>query len=361
MKYSLYLGKILGVKIFVHWTFAFLVGWIVISTMRAGLGVSAVLWTLGLVLAIFGCIVLHELGHALAGRKYKVQTKHITLLPIGGVAQLETIPENPKQELVIALAGPAVNFIIVLILYPFANSHTLLDTESLMNIGASNFLFFLITVNLWLALFNLIPAFPMDGGRVLRALLAIWLGHGKATRVASVIGQLFGIAFFLTGFVYSPSLIFIGIFIVLSAQYEKSLVQTVEFLHKYKVLDVIIRDIPSIESSSSVKDAAQVLLSTQNKNFVVTTNGKPVGTITRDEIVKAMETVGEKGLIENVKSAKLSYVSESTPLDEAWKIMQGAKSPLILVGMNGSLTGIVEEENIAELMLLQSAAAMSKR
>jgi Zn-dependent protease/predicted transcriptional regulator len=361
MRYSLYLGKLLGVKIYVHWTFAFLVGWIVISTMRAGLGLSAVSWTLGFVLAVFGCVVLHELGHALAARKYKVQTKYITLLPIGGIAQLEAIPENPKQELVIALAGPVVNLIIVLMLSPFVSIHALLDTESLMNIGASNFLFFLITVNLWLALFNLIPAFPMDGGRILRALLAIWLGHGKATRVASTIGQLFGIVFFLTGFIYSPALIFIGIFIILSAQYEKSLVQTAEFLHQYKVLDVIIRDIPSIENNSSVKDAAQVLLSTQNKNFVVTANGKPVGTISRNEIVRAMETVGEKGLVENVKNAKLSYVSETTPLDEAWKIMQGTKRPLILVGTNGDLTGIVEEENIAELMLLQSAAAMNKK
>lgn len=357
MKYALYLGKVLSVKIYIHWTFIFLIGWIVISNLRAGLGLNAILWSIGFTFAVFGCIVLHELGHATTARKYNIITKYITLFPIGGIAQFEKMPESPKQELLISLAGPAVNVIIALLLYPFIKVQLLLQSESMKSFGSTNFLVLLFTVNISLALFNLIPAFPMDGGRVLRALLAFKMKREKATKVATGIGQVFGVAFFIAGFLYSPILIFIGLFIFFSGEYESSVIQTIKFLHKHTVSDVLMREVPTIENNASIKEAAQMLLNTQNKNFVVTDNGKPVGTINRDEIVKAISSKGENALVGTIKNEKLFYVSEKMPLDEAWRMLQQEKMPLILVKTNDNLIGILEKENIAEFILLKSASA----
>jgi Zn-dependent protease/predicted transcriptional regulator len=354
MKHAAYLGKILKIKIYVHWTFAFLIGWVVWSNAKAGLGWTDILWVLGLTMGVFACIVLHELGHALMARKYNVVTQSITLLPIGGVAQMDSIPEKPRQELLIALAGPAVNFLIVFILTPFINIHALTRLGTLNTVGPGNFLFFLTTVNLWLAIFNLIPAFPMDGGRVLRALLAFRLDHAKATRIATYIGQVFGAVFFVAGFFFDPMLVFIGMFIFVSGQYESALAGTTQFLHRYRVSDVAMREIPSIDRRQSMKDAAQMILNTQNRNFLVTDQGKPVGTITRERIITAMNETGSETLVEQVEDRDCAYVPEEMPLDEAWKLMQRDKKALMLVGTSHQLNGILDEENIVEFIQLHA-------
>ena len=356
MKNSLYIGKILGVRIYLHWTFSLLVVWIIFSGLRESRGSTEIFWVLGLMTAVFACIVFHELGHAMMARKFSVITRYITLLPIGGVAQMDAIPENPKHELLIALAGPAVNVIVSLILFPFVNFHELLQTASATTLGPGNFLFTLVVINFWLAIFNLIPAFPMDGGRVLRAILAFRWGYVKATRIAAGIGQLFGALFVLVGFIYNPFLAFIGLFIFLSGQYESSVVETMHFLHAYIVRDVIMREIPVIENNSTLRSAEETLLNTQNKSFVVMDNGRPVGTITRDEIVRAVREVDEDTKVDAIKNRELSYASETMPLDEVWKIMQQTKVPLVLVGSNGTVEGIVEKENIAEFILLKSGS-----
>lgn len=361
MKHSLYIGKILGVGIYIHWTFIFLVAWIVFTGFRAGRGPGEILWTLGLITAVFACIVLHELAHATMAKRFKVVTTHITLLPIGGVAQLESMPENPKQEFLIAIVGPLVNVVVALTLTPLVNLHELLQTKSVAVLGPSNFLFSLIVINIWLAIFNLIPAFPMDGGRVLRAILAFRWGHVKATRVAALIGQLFGAAFIIAGFLYSPILIFIGAFIFLTAQYESSVVDTVQFLHAYITKDVMMHDIPVIENNLSLKSAGQILLNTQNRNFVVMDRGRPVGTVTRDSIIRAVSEKGEEITVQDIKDDNLSYVTEKTPLDEAWKIMRQKRTPLILIRNNGEIDGIVEAENIAEFILLRSGSGVQNK
>src|SRR5262249_10178918 len=171
MSWSWKIGRIAGIPIYVHWTFLILVGWLILGHWSQGHDLATTAEGVGFVLAIFGCIVLHELGHALAARRYGVPTASITLLPIGGVARLQRIPEHPRQELVVALAGPAVNFAIVALLL-------LIGVRPLFNPSDDQFLVHarflpkLLVVNAFLALFNLLPAFPMDGGRVLRALLA---------------------------------------------------------------------------------------------------------------------------------------------------------------------------------------------
>lgn len=361
MKYSLYLGKILKVKIYVHWTFIFLIGWIALSSFGGDLGFKGFLWMTGLTLAAFACIVLHELGHAVVARRFKIQTKHITLLPVGGIAQLESIPQKPGQELLIASAGPAVNLLIAAMLVPFVNTHVLVQLDSLTTINSTNFFLTLIVINVWLAVFNLIPAFPMDGGRILRSLLAFWMDHAKATKIAAGIGQVFGLVFFFAGFFYSPMLLFIGLVIFLGGRYEFAFVDMTSLLKAFTVNDVLMREVPVMETGLTLRSAGNRLLGTQNRNFVVVEGDKPVGTISRDEIIHALNETGEDTLLDKVKNDALLYVQSSTPLDEAWTMLQNKKASLLLVKNNGHLDGVVDEDNVTEFILLKSGRRINRR
>ena len=210
------IARLSGIDVFIHWSFWILPIWILSAS--SGRGIAAALGSVGFVFAIFGCVVLHELGHALAARFYGVGTRDITLYPIGGVASLERMPERPIQELVIAVAGPLVNVVI---------AATLLMGSSLSSAGPwwqsnpleGGLISGLIWVNVALVIFNMLPAFPMDGGRVLRALLATALPYTRATIIAARIGQLMAIGFGLIG-LWSPNFFLLAVFIFLAASAE---------------------------------------------------------------------------------------------------------------------------------------------
>lgn len=356
MKYSLYLGKVSGIKISVHWTFLILIFWIILSNARSGRGVDEIIWAVTFVLAIFVCVILHELGHALTAQRFNIKTRGISILPIGGVAQLESIPEKPKEELLVALAGPAVNVLIAVVLYPFVSlTGKIGELNTLSSIGPGNFFVALMSINLWLALFNLIPAFPMDGGRVLRALLGFKLNHAKATNIAASIGQVLAMVFVFFGFFYNPFLIFIGFFIFLGAQSEAAYARSKFLLKGFTVNDVLMHEIPTIDGQATIKEAAALLLDSQNRNFVVSDAGKPVGTLSRDQIIKAL---GERGVnvpVNEVKDDKMVFLSPDMPLEEAWQLLQQDKKPLMLVMANGTLTGVLDQENMSEFILIQTA------
>lgn len=181
MRMSWLIGRVAGIDLYLHPTFLILLAY---SGATQG-GLPAVV----LISAAFGCVALHELGHALMARRFGIRTEDITLYPIGGVARLERLPKAPGAELLIALAGPAVNFAIAAALWP------LIEPVGRSGAGASDFVASLAAINLGLGLFNLVPAFPMDGGRVLRALLSGWLGRGRATAVAAGLGRGLALAF----------------------------------------------------------------------------------------------------------------------------------------------------------------------
>src|SRR5436305_5563210 len=195
MRWSLKLGQSKGINIYMHWTFLILVGWIFMAYLGEGDGIGPALKGVGFILAVFGCVVLHELGHALTAQRYHIRTRDITLLPIGGVARLERMPREPLQELWVALAGPAVNVLIVAVLFVFLLAWGGLGRTSTIWQNGGGFLSQLMFVNLFLVAFNLVPAFPMDGGRVLRALLATRLEYARATEIAARIGQGLAILF----------------------------------------------------------------------------------------------------------------------------------------------------------------------
>lgn len=355
MKYSLSLGKILGIHVQIHWTFLILIGWIVISNLSAGNSTEQTLWAVFFVLTIFACVTLHEFGHALAARRYGIATQDITLLPIGGLARLASMPEKPMEELVVALAGPAVNIIIAALIYPFLHIPTGTDLSmNLRAVDSDTFLLSLMAVNLWLALFNMIPAFPMDGGRVLRALLSFRMERAAATRVAAAIGQFLAIGFVIIGFFGNPFLIFIGFFIFLGAQGEAELAQTKSALQGYRVVDVLMHNFTSLQSYQPLQAAVELLLNGQSRNFLIIEEERPAGTLSRDEIVRALSQYGLEIPIGKVMNPDITFLQAEMPLEIAWQKMQQHKIEFAPVMHQQQLAGVIDVENIAEFMMVQS-------
>lgn len=356
MKNALYIGQVAGIRIFIHWTFLILIGWIVFSNLNQGLGGSEILWSVVFILTIFACVTLHELGHALAAKRFNIKTRDITLLPIGGVAQMESIPEKPKEELIVAIAGPLVNLAIFTVLFlalPRPDSSD--AATNLQHIGADNFLYALMVVNMWLALFNLIPAFPMDGGRVFRALLAFRLERARATRIAAGLGQLLAMGFIFLGLFYNPFLVFIGLFIFLGAQAEAEQTQTQSLLKGYIVQDALLQEIPEIAPDTTIRAAAEHLLHTQNKYFLVRNDGKPAGTLGRDEIIKALGDLDDKASVQEAMRRDVMYLTPEMPVEEAWNKMQRQKQSFALVATDGRILGAIDTDNIAEFVMIRSA------
>ncbi|WP_250630630.1 site-2 protease family protein [Rhodoflexus caldus] len=361
MKYSLSLGKILGIHVQIHWTFLILIGWIVISNLSAGNSTEQTLWAVLFVLTIFACVTLHEFGHALAARRYGIETQDITLLPIGGLARLASMPEKPMEELVVALAGPAVNIVISALIYPFL--HISEGTEISLNLRAvdgDTFLLSLMAVNLWLALFNMIPAFPMDGGRVLRALLSFRMERAAATRVAAAIGQFLAIGFVILGFLGNPFLIFIGFFIFLGAQGEAELAQTKSALQGYRVADAVMHDFMTLQTYQPLQAAVDLLLNGQSRNFLILDQDRPVGTLSRDEIVRALSQYGAEVPVSQVMNPELVFLQAEMPLEIAWQKMQQHRIEFAPVMHQQHLLGVLDVENIAEFMMVQSVLKSSE-
>lgn len=283
------LGTIFGIRIRIHWTFLLLPLWIFFSSIVGGAGITAAVYTVSFVLAIFGCVLLHELGHALAARQFDISTRDILLLPIGGVASLERMPRNPLQELWIAAAGPLVNVVIAAILY-----------TGLFATTASNpFLWQLAFANVFLVLFNLIPAFPMDGGRILRSVLALFMDWLQATQIAVTTGKVAAIAFGLLGLLSGNfMLVLIGVFIFFAAQSEMmaSVAWSNRGQRKNEQPFFVVNDEPvrrassadSVPASLSTRSVAAWLANRQIEVCLVVEAGRTIGTITRAQLLDAM-------------------------------------------------------------------------
>lgn len=356
MKWSIVLGRVAGVRIQIHWTFLILIAWITIAEVNKGSDLGKVLLTVGFILTIFLCVLLHEFGHILMARRFGIDTKKITLLPIGGVASLEKLPEEPKHELLVALAGPAVNVAIAFLVFLFIPNKEIFTETNLSNIGSGEaFLASLLSVNIILVIFNLIPAFPMDGGRVLRALLAMKIDRVKATRIASNIGQFLAIGFVFVGLFFNPFLVFIGIFIFFGAYTENLMIQHLEYLKGHTVKDAMMTHYSTLAPGETAKEAVDKLLAGSDHDFIVEEDGEVKGIVTRDILIS---TVKEKGLgtpIVYFMRKDFEWINANERLTEVFAKIQKHKNSFFPVMDGRKIIGVINPENINEFIMIQSA------
>ncbi|WP_367754210.1 M50 family metallopeptidase [Flavobacterium sp. WC2430] len=356
MKGSFKLGKVAGIDLFVHWTFSLLLAFIIFMNYRSGYKAVQIMWSIAFILTIFLTVVLHELGHAIAAKRYGIKTKDITLLPIGGLARLEKLPEKPIEELIVAFAGPMVNLFLALITSFFVaipENEEVLMAQLSVGINADNFFLNFLIVNIALALFNLIPAFPMDGGRILRAILAFKFQRHTATKIAARIGQLLAMGFIFLGFFSNPFLIFIGFFVIMGAQMETEYTASKYLLKGYTVRDVLMKQYQTIDAYEPIKSAISLLLDSQSKIFLITDNDEPVGTLNRDQIIIALSRSGENTPIINAMNKNLVFLNIDTLLGDIFELVYHNKSNLMLVMENNKLVGTLDTENLLEFILIK--------
>jgi stage IV sporulation protein FB len=356
MRWSLNIGTIAGTAVRIHITFLLFLGWIFLAELASGGPEEA--WTgLAFMVLLFACVLAHEFGHIFTARAFGVATPDVTLLPIGGVARLERIPEEPYQEFLIAIAGPLVNVVIGLALVALAGAH--IDFRALAGVeNAHNTMVDrLAIVNLFLAAFNMLPAFPMDGGRVLRALLATRMGHTRATEVAAMIGQ--GLAFLLgfVGLFFNPLLIFIAIFVYLAASSEAHMAALRAMSHGVPVTNAMMTQIARLTPQAHVDEAVQTLLRTSQSEFpVVDTADKPVGLLGRGDLIRALKQSGPDARVGEVMSTKVPTVSHRRCLEDALRLLQEKAAPAVaVIDADGRLVGLVTSETIGEMLMLREA------
>lgn len=356
MKGSLNLGKVAGIKVKVHWTFLLIILWVVFLEVSRENNLEAILWSVFFVLVLFACIVLHELGHALTARNYNIGTRQITLLPIGGVASLEAMPEDPKEEFFVAIAGPIVNVVIAIVLYlivpmgGYLNQDPEMLEKTMSSINSANFLFYLFSANVMLVVFNLIPAFPMDGGRVFRALLSMKFDRVTATQMASRMGQGVAFFFFLIGLLYNPILILIAIFVYFGAQGENIMVQQLALLKDHKVKDAMMTDITTVHPEDTFSDVVDIILSGTERDFVVVENGKVRGILYQDDLMQAYKTKDTSVKVRDIMDSEFHSVQTSDKLTDIYRKVRTNSKSFFPVLKGEELVGAIDMNNINEFM-----------
>jgi Zn-dependent protease len=356
MRWSYRIGQIAGTDIKVHVTFLLIVALWAFRGYETGGPSGALAGALAL-LVLFACVLLHEFGHILMARRFGVRTPDVILLPIGGVARLERIPDEPKQELLIALAGPAVTLAIVVFLYiilELTGSSISLDRVSPYQPSIPLFIF----MNTYLLLFNLIPAFPMDGGRVLRALLSSKLGLVRGTRIAATLGQMFALAGGLYGIVGNePILILIAFFVFLGANAEAQAVETRVAGEGLRVGQMMVTNFRTIPVHATLNQAAELLLSGEQREFPVVDNlGRTEGILTRDNLIQGLSQRGASSTVAESMTTGVPLVSPMLGFQEALDRLRSSRLPALpVVDGGGALVGLLTLDNITDLILVRRA------
>jgi Zn-dependent protease/CBS domain-containing protein len=364
MPWSWRLGRVAGIDVYIHATFLILLGWILMIEMahgstwvEAGIGIAYVI-------ALFSCVVLHELGHALTARRYGIKTLDITLLPIGGLARLERLPKVPQQELAIALAGPAVNVVIGGLLFCVIKITGLTgNVLSGSALAGGNPLVSLMTLNFWLAIFNLLPAFPMDGGRVLRALLALRVSRLRATQIASRVGQGMAVLFAIAGLMINPFLLLIALFVYQGAAQEYQMLQLETVMEGLRAQSVMVTDFRALKPTDTIMHAVDVLLNGSQHDFpVIDDNLHVLGLLLRQDLIAALSKDGGSAQpVGKIMRRAIDSVDADTPLMRAFEVMQESKYPVLpVVNREGLLVGLLTMENLAEVMMIKNAIQEAK-
>jgi Zn-dependent protease len=354
MKWSWRIGRIAGINVYVHGTFLILLGLVALSNYRdrhSGLdALSGVLF----IIVLFGIIVLHELGHALTARRFGIRTHDITLLPIGGIARLERMPEDPKQELLVALAGPAVNVALAMLLFVVLLPVMGLAALSQVALMGEQSLVTLMWVNVALAVFNMLPAFPMDGGRVLRALLAMRMDYVRATQVAASVGQMMALLFGLVGLLFNPFLVLIALFVWMGAAQEASMVQVKSALDGIPISKAMMTDFRTLSSHDSLEQAAQHVLSGYQQDFPVVENGQLVGVLTWDDLLRALSQHDRVVEVGQAMHRQFETADPSEMLEAVFARLQTGGYPSLPIVRDGRVIGVITLDNIGEFLMMQN-------
>jgi len=364
MKWSWKLGSVAGIGLYVHATFFLLLAWVGVTYWLAG-GSAAALDGIAFILALFACVVLHELGHALTARRYGIRTRDITLLPIGGVSRLERIPDDPRQEVWVSLAGPAVNVVIAAALYVWLLLSQTLRPFSTLTMAGGPFLERLLLVNVSLAVFNLLPAFPMDGGRVLRALLAMRMDYVRATQVSAHVGQAMALVFGLVGLLTNPFLLFIAFFVWIGAAQEASMVQMRTALSGIPVSRAMLTDFHTVAPDDTAKRVLELILAGSQQDFPVldggqgSQGGRLSGVLLRSDVLKALAQRASDWRVRDIMRREFEVVDAADMLDTAFARLQSCNCHTLPVTSRGALVGLLTMENVGEFLLIQSALGRS--
>jgi Zn-dependent protease len=353
---ALPLFRFKGIQVLVHWSFFLLIGWVVFSSLSKGTNLNEVAFNVGKILILFCCVVLHEFGHALTALHYGVGTKNIMLLPIGGVASLERMPEEPKQELLITLAGPAVNLVIMLFLgvplWLYLGSPALPDVVNAPT--ASRVLGFVVLVNLGLLLFNLIPAFPMDGGRILRSLLSMRMDRVKATHIATLIGRTLAVVFVLAGLSKSqPMWVLIGAFVFFGATMEYRQVLMQQALKGLHVRNVLRTRFWSLPHTATLQQATDGLLAGGDHHLLVLREGRFDRLLKHDVLLAAGRDIPGTTMLDQLPGVIPPTLGPEVDVRHAYDLLATGEAPLLPVVERGTLIGIVELDNLTEYLTLK--------
>lgn len=363
MKGAFRIAKVAGIPVEIHWSFVLMGIYIIYFGQSRGGDWQAIMWFGLLVFSLFFCVVLHEFGHALTARRFGVKTKDIILSPIGGVARLEKLPEKPMHEFYVAIAGPLVNVLIVILLLPYFLFYSLEEVKDQISSFSATLSFsnpveiipLLILGNVLLAGFNMLPAFPMDGGRVFRALLSIKLGRLKATKFASLIGNFFGVLMLVYA-VYAQSLTsgFIGVFVFLLATQEYRMVRMDEALKNHFLSEVFRSNFTRILATDKMSSVIDAMKHGLEKSFLVfDENEKVIGVLHEMFILEAIKK-------KDLESSALEYMSESfeevkpeISLQTLVFIMREKGYSILPVVEDDQLKGVIDVEMLNNFLKLQ--------
>jgi Zn-dependent protease/CBS domain-containing protein len=356
MGWSLTIGSVAGTAIRIHVTFLLFLAWIFGVSYVSG-GAQAAWNGLFFMVLLFLCVLLHEFGHIFTARRFGVTTPDVILLPIGGVARLERIPEKPSEEFLIAIAGPAVNVVIAAVLVAVAGvsldpSHFGAIESDKVSLAER-----LAIVNMFLALFNLIPAFPMDGGRVLRALLATRFGYVRATEIAASVGQATAFLLGFIGLFGNPLLIFIAVFVYLAAASEAHLVAIRAMSHGVPVTAAMMTEFATLTPDEHVDTAVETLLRTSQNEFpVVDGLGRPLGLLGRNDVIRALKERGPDAKVGDVMTGQMPTLGHRHCLDEAFRLLQEKSAPAVgIVDAAERLIGLVTSATVGEMLMVHRA------
>jgi Zn-dependent protease/CBS domain-containing protein len=356
MNWSFRIGQVSGIAIRVHITF-FLI--LILGAIQWGgpYGGQGAVFGVILMLLLFTCVVLHELGHSLVAQRFHIPVREIVLLPIGGVALLSRTPSKPLHELLIALAGPLVNVIIVAILLAITGATTafgLLDTSAILQTreltpSFSTLLLWLLAANVSLVVFNLIPAFPLDGGRVLRAILAMLMSFRRATQISAVVGQLIAVAMGWFGIVSGNLvLVLVAVFIFFGANQENAESQAQRVLVTLKVGDAYNKHALTLEIGDRVSKVVGYILTSYQPDFAVMQGSKLLGIVTRDDVLRALAGGTQDVYVSGIMKRDVVRVDANTTLDHVRQMMAEQNARVVAVYAGETYLGLVSREDIAE-------------